>query len=632
MMRRAATHEAEDRDDAALLRRADNTPSSFPPANPTHDDDRARADAPRDDEELTRPDNDEARTRRDNEERARLAEDDHEPARRDDVEGRAQIDDARVPPDAEDGGALSGRLSAGEWRALSGWTAAAFGLRLLLLLSVGHVISPDGVNYVHMGRSLVAGNFAEGLSTYWPPLYPLLVGVSSLLFRDAEFAGRMVSVVAGSLLVLPVHRLVRRWYGRRAALVGACVVALHPVLVYYSTVLLTEATYTLLFTCGVLAGWSALSDGRGRAYVIAGATFGACYLLKPEAVAFLLLLLAPSLSAPLFDARRTFKTFTTSARNALLLGAGFLLLASPYLVYQRQQTGVWALSGKLGGHMWQGSRQAGDAVIPMGTLMPDATTALSQLARALRYEYELFNLVFPTAFVLLAGLGLFRRRWTKERVGRELYLFSFVGAALAGYAVTLPNIRFLVPLVPLLLCPVSQGIVDFDDWTVRTLVGSRRALRFLPRVRRAVVPLVVAVALASLLPLVVYLFKGDKWSDYEGQRHAALWIKEHDAGTPVIMSTVPVAAFYANGRHVPLLDETYESFITRARRERVAYVVVNERNVKTMELRPLLDADAQHSGLRLAHSLALAPEHRILVYRLAAENDGDAPPSQVQTP
>jgi hypothetical protein len=104
---------------------------------------------------------------------------------------------------------------------------------------------------------------------------------------------------------------------------------------------------------------------------------------------------------------------------------------------------------------------------------------------------------------------------------------------------------------------------------------------------------------------------------------AATWIKEHDeaASAPAVMSTVPVAAFYAGGRHVPLVDEDYAAFVARARREGVAYVVVNERNVKRMSLRYLLDEASPHPGLRLAHSVAVSPGHKILVYAVEAETE-----------
>jgi hypothetical protein len=529
----------------------------------------------------------------------------------------------------EDERAQAGLMERKEWKALLCWTVLALLLRLLLVWRLEQVISPDGVGYIVLGRNLMAGNFREGLSTYWSPLYPLLVGIASLFFRDAEFAGRFVSVIAGGLLVVPAHRLIRHWYGVRAALIGAGLVALHPLLIYYSTVLLTESTYTLFFVSGVLAGWNVLHTGRARSHLLAGAAFGACYLLKPEAAGFIILLLVPVLLRRLFDKTVSLKT---CARNALLLCAGFMLLAAPYLVYLRHETGAWKLSTKIGGHLWQGSRLASGDFAPASLpLMPGMTTALVQLTKALRFEYEIFNLIFPPLFVLLVGVGLFRKRWTSRRAWRELYLFSFVAAALAGYAVTLPNIRFIMPLLPLLLCWLSKGIIEFEEWAVETLRGFDAAKRFAPSLRKLIVPLVVACLLASLIPLFIYLLRGDKWGDYYGQKRAGVWIKEHEASRPpVIMSTIAIAAFYAEGRAVALVDEDYPAFIARARREGVRYIIVNERDFRYMSLRALLDDQSSHPGLRLVQYFAEAPGHRILIYALNNEEaergiEGTAP-------
>jgi 4-amino-4-deoxy-L-arabinose transferase-like glycosyltransferase len=502
-------------------------------------------------------------------------------------------------------------------RAVLGWTLTGFVIRLLLAWRVEHVISPDGVEYVRLGQSLVAGDFGAGLSAYFPPLYPLLVGLASLVFTDAEFAGRFVSVVAGALLVVPTYALAREWYGARVGQVAAALVALHPVLAYYSTVVLTEATYTLLFACGVLAGWRALEGARARAYLLAGVLFGACYLLKPEAAGFALLLILVVACRKLFDRARPLRR---EAVNALAVFAGFWLVAGPYVLLVRAYTGVgMTLSAKLAGHILQGDRRVPGAATPhLDGPVPGLTEAAVQLFKALRYEYELFSLLFPVTFVLVAALGLFRERWTRGRAAREAYLLAFILATLAGYAVTLPNIRFLVPLVPLVLCWVSRGLVEFEGWAAETLEGLEGARGFSKRARKLFVPLGAAVLLASLVPVTVYLLRGDKWSDYGGQKRAAAWIKEHDVRpAPVIMSTVPVAAFYARGRHVRLLDEDYADFIERARREGVRHVVVNQREFKNMtRLRMLLEEAGEHPGLRLAHGFVEAPGHKILVYAL----------------
>jgi hypothetical protein len=533
-----------------------------------------------------------------------------------------------------------------EWKVVLAWTLAAFALRLSVLLCFEHVISPDGVEYVAHARKLAAGDIADGMSTYWAPLYPALVGLASLVFRDAEFAGRFVSVVAGAALVIPAHRLIRRWYGRRIALVGASLVALYPLLIYYSTVLLTESTYTLFFTCGVLAGWTALKGTRARAYALAGAVFGACYLLKPEAFGFIPLLLVMVFARHLLtktrlqrtkdETRRTNDEGTSmkarlhhsSIRNALMLVAGFFAAAWPQILYLRWSTGVWLLSGKTAGHLLQGARLAGGdpSPAPLSSLT-DASTALVRLAKALRFEYEIFNLIFPTLFVLLVALGLFRRRWTRARAVRELYLLAFVAATLAGYAVTLPNIRFLAPLAPLLLCWVAKGISEFAAWTRETLARLRVAEDFNARACKLVAPLLVAMLVVSLSPLFVYLMRGDKWGDYYGQKRAGVWIKEHEGGRglrePTIMATVPVAAFYAGGRNVALAEEDYAALVSRARREGAGYVVVNERDFKRMDsLRSLLDPRAEHTGLRLAREFDEPPDQRVLVYEVEADAGG----------
>jgi 4-amino-4-deoxy-L-arabinose transferase-like glycosyltransferase len=484
-----------------------------------------------------------------------------------------------------------------------------------VLLCFEQVISPDGVEYVAHARRLAAGDVANGMSAYWPPLYPALVAVASLVFRDAELAGRVVSVVAGALLVVPAHGLARRWYGRRTALVCASLVALHPLLVYYSTALLTESTYTLIFTCAVAAGWSALTKATARAHACAGALFGACYLLKPEAFGFVLLLVV------MLAARRVLiraGLLKTSVLNALALVAGFAAAASPQLLYIRWQTGEWFLSAKTAGHLLQGARAAGGdaSPAPVSSLL-DAATAFARLAKALRFEYEIFNLIFPTAFVLLVALGLFRRRWTRARAAREAYLLAFVAAALAGYAVTLPNIRFLAPLVPLLLCWVAKGTIEFAAWARGTLSRFNVGAAARARVKRLTVPLVVAVLVASLAPLFVYLMRGDKWGDYYGQKRAGVWMKGR-ANAPTVMSTVPVAAFYAGGRNVAVTDrDDFDTLLARARREGARYVVVNERDFKLMNpLRALLDARTGHAGLRLAQEFAEAPDQRVLVYEV----------------
>ncbi|MFL6230760.1 MAG: ArnT family glycosyltransferase [Pyrinomonadaceae bacterium] len=509
---------------------------------------------------------------------------------------------------------------------VAGCVVVAFALRLLLVTCVEGVISPDGVIYAGLARQLAAGNLRAGLSTYYPPLYPALVALSSLVCRDVEFAGRFVSVVAGALTVVPAYLIAREWYGARVARLAAIVVALHPVLVYYSSLVLTEATYTLLFACGVLAGWRALNGRDARTHFLAGAIFGACYLLKPEAAGFVVLLLLLRVAAS-FRARA--RSFRRTALDCLAHLSGFALFALPYLIYLRGALGAWTLSGKLvPAHLWQGSGRAG--AFASAAVVPGFSTALAQTLKGLGNEYIFLSLLFPAPFVALAALGLWRAGWTRARARRELYLGAFVAATLAGYAVTLPNIRFLVPLLPLLVCWLAQGVAEFEGWLAETLRRARAgdedeetnshftAALVAPRVARLVSALVVVVLLASLTPVTIFLLRGDKWGDYHGQKLAAVWIREHSATRPPrVMAVVPVPAFYSGGEHVALVAEDYDSFLSRARRGRADFVVANERSLKGTPLGVLLDERAEHPSLRLLNRFADAPDQRIFVYAVA---------------
>lgn len=503
----------------------------------------------------------------------------------------------------------------------------------LLLLTREYVISPDGVMYAWMGRRLVAGDFEQGLSTYFPPLYPLLVGLSSLVFRDLEFAGRFVSVVAGGLLVVPVFLLARSFYDRGVAALAASLVVVFPVLVYYSAQLLTESVYVLLFTTGVLAGWRALVRSRPASYLSAGLVFGACYLLKPEAIGFVFLLAALALVAARLREARAVRPALV---NVAALVAGFLLLASPYLVYLRQQTGRWTISEKMGAHLlvveraedWQTvapkttpETQAADATTQPALVAPVAedesrlTRFVVKATKALRGEYEIVNLTFPPLFVLLVGVGLFREKWTRQRLARESYLASFMLATLAGYALTVVDIRYLVTLLPLLVCWLANGIAQFERWlaeTVAQLRGGEPVGRFPAWAARAAL---VSLSVILLLPLFVYLNRGDKWDDYLGQKRAGQWIKAHSIAPPVVMAENPISSFYAGGGYVRTPEADYAGVIDAARRQGVGYLVVNARYMKNTRLGFMLDGRNVPAQMRQVYQHGDG-NFKVVVYQL----------------
>lgn len=531
-----------------------------------------------------------------------------------------------------------------EWQLLAGFVLLAFAVRLFLL-RYEYVLSPDGVYYALLGKNLVSGNFREGLSTYWPPLYPLLVGLSSLLFHDLEFSGRFVSLLTGSLLVIPVYLWSRDSYGKEVAYLSVILTILYPSLTFYSTLVATEPTYTLLLMTGILTGWSAISKGSRGAFFLTGLILGLCYLTRPEAIGYAGLMVVIILSTRLFSNQLRLKKILF---NILILLLGFIVLSFPYTLYLHQETGVWTISEKLNAHfsvseidsnsrwfglsddgqstladrLWAGNRieersHPVKAAIMSGTGKRDLLNFLFLHLKALKIEYEvMIPQIFPPIFIILSGLGLFGTIWSKERVGREIYLLVFLISTLIGYAIMVPTERYLVPLLPILICWASKGFVEFENWLLKTTGYKNESIS--GRNLKLLRVLFLSALLLSLLPQITEPIRAEKRNQSFELKEVAEWIKDNTNSLPLVMSTSPLTAFYSGGRHIYLPDEEYPEVLEYARRKKVDYIVINERGVTklTPPLKFLLDDQSQHPGLDLIYKYDKEPGYKVLVFKL----------------
>ena len=95
-------------------------------------------------------------------------------------------------------------------------------------------------------------------------MYPLLIALLSLLIRNLETAGRIVSLLTGLGLIVAVFSLAKQLYGERAAMIAGSLVALFPVFVMLSGSCYSEATYVTLLLGGAFWGAGHCSDPDGR--------------------------------------------------------------------------------------------------------------------------------------------------------------------------------------------------------------------------------------------------------------------------------------------------------------------------------------------------------------------------------
>ena len=510
------------------------------------------------------------------------------------------------------------------------------------------VINGDGVYYTILGERFVSGDFAGGISAYWSPLYSVLTGFSSLLFTQREFAGRFVSLVAGSFLIFPAYFLVRDFFGRSSAYVASILLIFHPFLIKSSGWVMTESVYTIVLTTCVLLGWHSLSTRDSRAFLITGLLIGTAFLLKPEAIGYLILILGFTLAAEFFGRSHSFHRI---GLNSLILVLGCAVLCVPYCFYLHHKTGAWTLSQKItinlpaadfdgellslsrDGRMTMKDRIWGDdyetEFQPEITTVkpPSHTSDLNSFASSVyvlgfqavvllgKQLRNYFPAILPVLFAIFAIAGFFYGRWTRTRLSKEIYLFSFVFCTLLGYAASAVELRYLFPLIPLLIAWAAHGIVAFGEWLAKCIAA------VFPT-RRETMPALVTICILILalgwsVPYFFRVLKPNNISNEPVEEKAAgLWIKEHSSRvSPTLISSNITAAFYANAKHLYLPDEELSKVVEYARFRQADYLVFSERR-RSDAAAFLADKNSSLGDLNLVYHDQHNADYEVLVYQL----------------
>ncbi len=523
----------------------------------------------------------------------------------------------------------------------------AFLLRYFLIPQ-DRTINGDGIYYVSNGLKIISGHLSEGISAYWSPLYSSLVGISTLFFQDAEFAGRIVSVFAGSLLVIPSYFLIREFFGNRPAYIGTILVAIHPSLVASSGWVMTESLFALIFTAAVLSGWFAIKTLKLPFFFATGLLLGASYLTKPEAIFFVGLFAVLTLSKRFLCPNTNFRTL---AAGYLILLIGLSVFFLPYVILIHQKTGLWTISQKLFSNstfndydrgllkltddgqttmqdrIWwdeyETSRPETQHVLSVthdsaGSPRPDSylPKLLLKTCNNLKRQLRVYTLeILPFPFILIAAIGLFLRRRTIHRSGKAIYLLSFVACTYVGYAVTVIELRYLYALLPIFLGWVAFGTTAFGDVISESC---ERYLKIGLKFKNVIVQTLILLILIGFLGrLLLYHFGPPQLQDIPfEEKQAGLWLKHHSKPNSLVMAPNATVAFYAGAKHIFLPDEEFSTILEYARRRSVDYVVLNERRLRNHPDAFRL-AEESFDELQLVFQDSQIQNYELRIYRMA---------------
>ncbi|HVO10219.1 MAG TPA: glycosyltransferase family 39 protein [Vicinamibacteria bacterium] len=541
-----------------------------------------------------------------------------------------------------------------------------FALALRLpTLGLHQLAEGDGVHYASLARSILAGDLSGMANPYWSNLWPAVIAATSRTTGlEVVTAGRVAALLAGCCLAVLAAALAARGFGATTGLVAGLLVAGHPWLIHFSTLLFTESLFALLL---VAVLYTALRAPGSRAALVAtGVLGGLAVTTRPEGYA----VVAVATAYVAWRAvRRGWRR--AMARAGLLLALVALFLGARALAVHRY-FGEWDLGGTKGtANLLVGLADSDAERERLVTeIAPEGETRLSRALEQttlLRFAWAHPGRVLAHArqnIVRLAGctcrvfpqLPLVGGRsdpwqgdWPPVLLGLALaagvlafwggvrgclggrsrpltcMLLATLGLYLLGLTPLFVHDRLVVALVPAFLVLLAAGLTS-----VWSLLGTRLAAA----APQGLGALVVIQGLVSLL-LLVRAPARDYAGDPVVHRLAAEWLATRYPQTTRIMTASPSLGFYFydvdhedNGLDIPWAE--LAPLVALARRQRVDLLVVPAWHLLAVghpAAAELTDPARPHPGLRHVVTLGDEASGRMLVFEVSPEGPGDGGPA-----
>jgi 4-amino-4-deoxy-L-arabinose transferase-like glycosyltransferase len=459
------------------------------------------------------------------------------------------------------------------------------------------IIENEGVEYTRLAWNWFHGqgyvSVFGGTHTLFPPFYPFLIGVVAPLAGSEEAAARVVSLVAGLVLVAAVHGLARAVFDDRVALLAGALAALHPALVALSVTTFSGAPYVGLAGAATYAAVACLRRPGGSRAAATGLFAGLAYLTRPEG-----LLLALGLGGLLLASGvLRHRSWRKGLRDAGIAVGVAAILAAPYVAHLSRIAGGFRWEGKSavnnliterlrsGLGYGEAGRGLGPDASPEGPFLLGDQHAL--LARAgdggdglvhsvasvprwrirhLATWVATAGFLGAPAVVLLALAGLGLRRWWRDRGLEGLALLGM--PAIVGLALLTLQFqwdRYLLPLLPAALVWAAVGADRLGLLAARLahrLGTPDDTARFARRAVTVGLALAVLATAAPAVPGIEDLHQ----TRSPGIRAAGAWLRQDHARSPAaalarrpLIAAVGLAlGHYAEGRitYLPHADET----------------------------------------------------------------------------
>ena len=440
----------------------------------------------------------------------------------------------------------------------------------LFALSNNYFIWTDGCVYAIAGKNLIEGKgytFSGKPQLFYPPLYPIAIGLLYKVIGNLELAGHLVSVISWIGTIVIFFFLVKEFYRTsRVAILATFLLASNGFLVIASSRVMSESLFIFLILSSLYLTIKILGSSMSLTlFALNGFVLGLSYLTRPEGFFFFVVTL--------------FSLFFLGPANKRQKSIGLLavltcfsFLAFPYVIFLHSNTGKWQLSGKTGHNLILGEKITSDVPISIERFLLKLSgdkrfvdpmyvqkdlgffQYLKEHPKAMAIRYiENLKIMQRTVVHLISLLGLllisasfFATDWDSIRKRKEGFLLLVIPISLV-YPFFLVLERFLFPFLVIFIIWESRGLLAVRDW-LRYLLGLDKLITGL------VLTFGLIIVSYSLRP-VIDVYKQELPYEY---KEMGIWMKEHIKGIEkeYVVSRTPWVSFYAGAKHLtfPYVD------------------------------------------------------------------------------
>ncbi|MGQ9648014.1 MAG: ArnT family glycosyltransferase, partial [Thermodesulfobacteriota bacterium] len=467
------------------------------------------------------------------------------------------------------------------WAKLLLLVIAALIPRIIVLLQP-QIITNDGVLYVRMAKLFAEGKYAGTPGSYFN-LYPFLIFLVQKVIGDWELSGQLISLVLGTLAVIPVFLLGRSLYGERISWLSAIFYITLPNLLKFDAQVIRDPTLWFFILVTMWLVWEGNQKKQPLLFALASLSGGLGALTRVEgfvvwtALAFYIAFK---------------KTVSTPIKRKILSLSLFVLifpvLISPILFsFEKTESGM-AIGEMTSFSLAFIKAHAGTVLRPQDPIdilgekvystLPTISRDALELASRHRIVLAIFEVIYKffksaNLLIILVLLGFWKRR--KEGFSPSdkflLYIFSilFVMSLFYTRQIYYFSTRHGLTLVLPCLFFVGHGlyaaVANISRWMER--IGFRWTL-----IRKYVYHLVVPILV--ILFLVQRLLGGG--AEKTAIKEVGIWLSQNGYRGSVVMGPKKFLrlGFYADGAFTEM-PVSVEKAIETIRENKVKIVAID---------------------------------------------------------